>query len=99
MKKEKNIVTRIKMIKAMEFICRQINDETVFYDWLMLGVADGDINPGDLSVNAEDLENLEYYCEDDTFADLMATFLSVMKDANDDGLYCDNIISGEKFEF
>ena len=40
---------RVKMVKAMEFICRQINDEDVFMGWLMNGVADGDIEYGDLS--------------------------------------------------
>ena len=34
---------RTRMVKAMEYICRQINDEDVFNGWLMGGVADGDI--------------------------------------------------------
>ena len=35
---------RIKMIKAMEYIARQINDEDVLGRWLVCGVADGDID-------------------------------------------------------
>ena len=59
-----NEVKRIKMIKAMEFIVRQINDEDVFNPWLMLGVADGDIQRGDLSVKDSDADDLYVYDED-----------------------------------
>ena len=34
---------RAKMVLAMEYICRQINDEVAFNGWLMCGVPDGDI--------------------------------------------------------
>ena len=85
---------RIKMIKAMEYIARQINDESVFCDiWLSEGVADGDIEYGDLSVNSEDFDNLEDYCEDDNFADLMGTFILCMRHAyKSGGLYCDDVV-------
>ena len=46
----------------METLARCINDEDIFDSWLMLGVADGDIN------GSEDDEDIEYYCEDDTCA-------------------------------
>lgn len=58
-------IERIKMIKAMEFISRCINNEEAFERWLVGGVADGDIKPGDLSINNEDFDNLEYYIDDD----------------------------------
>ena len=91
MKKEE----RIKMVKAMEFIVRQINDEDVFMGWLSVGVADGDIQYGDLSAEDPDGE-IEYYCDDDTFADLMACFLRRMAGAKKSGgLYCDGICSAE----
>ena len=81
---------RIKMVKAMEFIARQINDEEVFYGWLMSGVADGDIEYGDLAGESEDLD---YYIEDDSFADLMHTFLRIMHRAyKSGGLYCDGVV-------
>lgn len=87
-------IERIKMVKAMEYIARQVNDEEVFYSWLTVGVADGDIEYGDLNVNADDEENLEYYIEDKEFAEIMEVFLSVMKRAKKSGgLYCDNIVS------
>ena len=83
---------RIKMVKAMEYIARQINDEDVFEGWLISGVEDGDIDYGDLTVEDNDLEM--YYSEDTLFADLMNTFLRCMKRAyKSGGLYCDNIVS------
>ena len=88
------IEERIKMVKAMEFVCRNINDEEIFYTWLSVGVADGDIEYGDLQVTEDDVDNLEYYCDDTTFADLMDTFLYVMAKARKSGgLYCDNVVS------
>lgn len=95
-----NAIERIKMVKAMEFICRNINDEEIVMEWLALGVADGDIEYGDLDVKGTDPEELEYYLEDTTFADLMDTFLNCMKHVcKSGGLYCDNVVSkAEKTE-
>lgn len=85
---------RIKMVKAMEYISRQINDEDLFEGWLVSGVADGDIDYGDLT--AEDDGSIEYYMEDDHFAELMDVFLWCMKKAcKSGGLYCDGIVSKE----
>lgn len=87
-------IERIKMVKAMEYITRQINDEEVFDGWLSCGVADGDIEYGDLSVTDDDIDNLEYYTEDEHFCELMELFLSVMKSAKKSGgLYCDGVVS------
>ena len=80
---------RFKMVSAMEFICRNLNDEFDLEHWLALGVADGDIKYGEMCYD-------EYYIQDDVFADLMQIFLNVMKDAQKDGgLYCDGIESQE----
>ena len=85
---------RIKMVKAMEYIARQINDEEIFDGWLMNGVADGDIEYGDLSGKDEEFD--EYYIEDDTFKDLMGCFLRRMESARKSGgLYCDGVVSNE----
>ena len=79
---------RAKMVRAMEFIARQLNDEEVFESWLMYGVADGDID------GKETDEDLSYYCEDKNFADLMERFLDLMKNAKKSGgLYYDRVIS------
>lgn len=81
---------RIKMVKAMEFIARQINDEMVFDGWLMNGVGDGDIEYGDLSADDDDFD--EYYIEDKHFSELMGCFLRRMASARKSGgLYCDGI--------
>ncbi len=86
---------RIKMVKAMEFVARQINDEDIFIGtWLSIGVADGEIEYGDLAVGKDDPEDLSYYLKDVAFADLMDTFLRVMSKAyRSGGLYCDRIVS------
>ena len=91
-----NKVERAKMILAMEFIARQINDEDVFDRWLMCGVADGDIDYG--SIDVADVD--EYYLKDDTFEDIMSCFLRCMKGAyNSGGLYCDNIVCKDKNDY
>ena len=79
---------RAKVVRAMETLARCINDEDIFDSWLMLGVADGDIN------GSEDDEDLEYYCEDDNFAELMGLFLRLMnRAAKSGGLYEDEVVS------
>lgn len=54
---------RVKMVKAMEFIARQLNDENILNTWLTLGVADGDVNYGDLTET--DDGDLEVYFDED----------------------------------
>ena len=84
---------RMKMVKAMEYIARQLNDEEIFESWLIDGVADGDIEYGDLSAEAG--EDIDWYIEDQHFSDLMDTFLHLMKAAKKSGgLYCDGVVSG-----
>ena len=83
-----NLSRRAKVVRAMETIARCVNDEEVFYRWLLCGVADGDID------NDTTDEDLEYYCEDKTFADLMERFLDLMTAAKKSGgLYEDKIVS------
>ena len=84
---------RAKMVLAMEYIARQINDENVFDGWLMGGVADGDIPYGCIDVEQVD----EWYLEDNNFRDLMLCFLCRMAGAyRSGGLYCDKIVSDWK---
>lgn len=86
----KNIKERIELIRAMELIARCVNDENVFINtWLSYGIADGDITDDTTD------DDLEDYTEDDTFADLMGTFLYLMRKASKSGLYCDGILSTE----
>lgn len=93
-----NKTERVKMIKAMEFIARQINDEELFCDyWLTDGVADGDIPYGD--TDGSDMSgDLAYYTEDVIFSDLMSLFLLCMKKAKKDGgLFCDGVVSNDNY--
>ena len=88
-----NIHKRIEMVKAMEMLARAINDEEVFETWLSVGVADGDITENSTS------EDIEYYTDDETFADLMDTFLLIMENAKrSGGLYFDNVLSKSMYE-
>lgn len=81
---------RVQMVRAMETVCRNINDEEVFMGWLMCGVADGDI---DKETTDEFLQ--EAYCKDDDgFAELMDCFLRCMNRAyKSGGLFCGDVVS------
>lgn len=96
------IIERMKMVKAMEFICRNINDEEVFETWLIMGVGDGDIKYGDFYVPCALIEEDEAYWyvkDDERFAELMETFLSCMKNAKKSGgLYCGGVVSHARKE-
>ena len=91
------MVERMQMVKAMEFIARKINDESVLVNgWLSLGVADGDIECGDLDVKMPYEEDVvwDYVEDDESFADLMRVFLDCMVLANKHGgLYCGGVVS------
>ena len=83
-----NLSRRAKVVRAMETIARCVNDEEIFYRWLLCGIADGDIDDDTTD------EDLEYYCEDKTFADIMERFLDLMTAAKKSGgLYEDKIAS------
>lgn len=92
-----NATERVKMVKAMELIARNINDEEIFCNrWLAAGVADGDIDYGDMSADDAAIEEMEYYIEDEEFSDIMALFLRCMAAAKKSGgLYCDGVVSKE----
>ena len=83
-----NAKKRCALVRAMDLIARSVNNEDFIEEWLIRGVADGDIRK-----DTED-DELEYYIEDVAFADLMDTFLHVMKNAQrDGGLYYDRVLS------
>ena len=83
-----NLSVRAELVKAMETVARTVNDEEVFEAWLLCGVDDGDIDEDTTD------EDLEYYCEDKVFADLMERFLDLMTEAKKSGgLYADRIVS------
>ena len=62
--------------------------------WLSDGVADGDIEYGDLTVKPEDAENFEFYINDADYKSLMRDFLRIMSCAyKSGGLYSDGVTS------
>lgn len=84
-----NAKERIEIVRAMETIARAINNEIIFEEWLIYGVADGDIDESTTD------EELEYYIEDDqTFGELMSTFTHMMRKVHKNGgLYVDGVAS------
>lgn len=83
-----NLHIRASVVRAMDTLARAINDEDILEDWLVYGVADGDIK------NDTTDEELEWYCEDDEFAELMGLFLRRLNSARKDGgLYVDGVVS------
>ena len=83
-----NLKKRTEVVRAMETLARCVNDEEIFESWLMCGVADGDITSETTD------EDLEYYCEDDNFSELMGLFLRLMTRARKSGgLYEDGVAS------
>ena len=85
---EKTLKLRTKVVRSLDDIANLVNDEQVFEYWLLYGVADGDID--DTTTD----EELESYCEDSTFAELLDDFLTLMSKAKrSGGLYCDGITS------
>lgn len=87
---------RKTMVACMEFIVRNLNDESIFESWLYTGVADGDLSYKNLVENfSEEKNNVdEYYIEEENFKDIMGLFLRLMARANKSGgLYCNDVVS------
>lgn len=84
-----NAKERIDALRAMELLVRSVNVEDYLENWLMEGVADGDITE-----ETTDEELLDYVEDDKNFADIMSVFLYIMHLAyKDGGLYVDKVVS------
>lgn len=93
---KRNLDCRKKMILAMEFICRQINDEEILESWLRCGVPDGSIKYGEFDPQVISSED-SMVADNESFKDLMIWFLRCMSAAErEGGLYCDGIKTGDK---
>ncbi len=88
--RQRNLKERVELVRAMETVCRNLNDEDIFMSWLMCGVADEDIT----STTTDEEIALEY-CEDESsFAELMDCFLRCMNRAyKSGGLFCGKVVS------
>ena len=96
------LTERKKMLVAMEFVARQINDECVFESWLMCGVPDGDIEYGnfDISQINADTEDEDYMVSDEGFKDIMSCFLRCMMRAYKSGaLYCGGVVCKDSDDY
>lgn len=77
---------RVATVRAMELLANAVNDPNLVKTWLICGIAD------DIKGNTD--EELECYTEDETFAELMNTFLAIMSEAKrNGGLYVDGVVS------
>ena len=100
MNERDNMNERKLAVFCMEYLARQINDESVFELWLSSGVADGDFEYNEFTLLADTLlaEKLseidDYYLEKENFADLMTIFTICMKQARKSGgLFCGGVCS------
>ena len=74
---------RKKMILAMEYIARHVNDEELFWDlWGTYGIPDGEITYGCF----DESEVSDYWTEDENYNDIVEVFMSLMELAVKDGL-------------
>ena len=87
-----NLKERVSVIKAMDTIVRSLNDEEYVAWWLEDGVPDGEIDEETVD------EELYWLVDDDeSFADIMSTFIKIMKRQPVDGaMWVDNVLSKEE---
>ena len=86
-----NLKERVSVIRAMDTIVRSLNDEEYVAWWLEDGVPDGEID--------EETADEELYWlvdDDESFANIMLTFIKIMKCPLFDGaMLVDNVLSKE----
>ena len=74
---------RLELLRAIDLIARSCNNEDHIDYWLTNGIADGD---------ADSDKELDFYTNDDNFAEVMDAFLETMHLARENGgLYCDGV--------
>ena len=87
-----NSKERVSVIRAMDTIIRGLNDERDILWWLDSGVPDGEIN--------EETTDEELYWlvdNDESFADIMSTFIKIMRRQPVNGaMWVDNVLSKEE---
>jgi hypothetical protein len=87
-----NFKERVSVIRAMDTIVRSLNDERDILWWLDSGVPDGEIN--------EETTDEELYWlvdDDESFADIMSTFVKIMRRQPVNGaMWVDNVLSKEE---
>lgn len=87
-----NFKERVSVIRAMDTIVRSLNDEEYVAWWLEDGVPDGEIDEKTTD------EELYWLVDDDkSFADIMSTFIKIMRKQPVNGtMWVDNVLSKEE---
>ncbi len=84
-----NLKERVSVIRAMDTIVHSLNDEEYVAWWLEDGVPDGEID--------EETTDEELYWlvdDDESFADIMSTFIKIMRRQPVNGaMWVDNVLS------
>lgn len=87
-----NFKERVSIIRAMDAIIRSLNDEKYILWWLDYGVPDGEI-----SKETTDEELYWLVDDDESFADIMSTFIKIMRKQPINGaMWVDNVLSKEE---
>lgn len=87
-----NFKERVSVIRAMDTIVRSLNDERDILWWLDSGVPDGEIN-----TETTDEELYWLVDDDESFADIMSTFIKIMRRQPVNGaMWVDNVLSKEE---
>jgi hypothetical protein len=87
-----NSKERVSVIRAMDTIVRSLNDGRDVLWWFEYGVPDGEINE-----ETTDDELLWLVDDDKLFADIMSTFIKIMKRQPINGaMWVDNVLSQNK---
>lgn len=90
------IEERKKLLVAMEYIMRNLNDEDDFSSWLCYGVPDCDIPYGNFNTNyVHDF----YVSDEECFKTIVGTFIETIKYMEYDGITCGGITSPSKKEY
>ena len=85
-----NIEDRRKMILCMEFIMRNLNDEELFYRWILAGIPDDEFKFGEFNPEVVD----DYYIDPENFKDFVRIFLDILKSTEEgNAIYCGAVLS------
>ena len=87
-----NLKERVSVIRAMDTIVHSLNDEEYIAWWLEDGVPDGEIDE-----KTADEELYWLVDDDESFADIMSTFIKIMRRQSVNGaMWVDNVLSKEE---
>ena len=77
-----NYTKRIDLLRAMDLIMNNLNDESLYLRWLSIGIED-------------ECTDYDYYTETETFRDMMSAFCEIIHEATDESgaLYVDGVVS------